>query len=80
MGWIDRSWFEFDLQNIMLLPASVGAEFRTTISMEYSGGVFSSTDLASLLAIAAGLGWASGIRLYSTLFVVGLAGRLGCLA
>ncbi len=45
--------------------------------MEYSNGVFSSTDLASLLAISAGLGWASGIRLYSTLFVVGLAGRLG---
>jgi hypothetical protein len=34
-------------------------------------------DLAGLLAIAAGLGWASGIRLYSTLFVVGLAGKLG---
>ncbi len=34
-------------------------------------------DLAGLLAIAAGLGWASGLRLYTTLFVVGLAGRLG---
>jgi hypothetical protein len=34
-------------------------------------------DLAGLLAIAAGLGWASGIRLYSTLFVLGLAGKLG---
>lgn len=33
-------------------------------------------DLAGLLATAAGLGWASGIRLYATLFVVGLAGRL----
>lgn len=33
-------------------------------------------DLAGLLAIAAGLGWASGMRLYATLFVVGLAGRL----
>lgn len=77
MEWIDRNWLELDLQNIMLLPASVGAQFRIAISMEYSSGVFSSTDLASLLAIAAGLGWASGIRLYSTLFVVGLAGRLG---
>ena len=49
--------------------------------MEYSSGVvFSSADLTSLLAIAAGLGWASGIRLYSTLFVVGLAGRLGWVA
>jgi hypothetical protein len=34
-------------------------------------------DLAGLLALAAGLGWASGLRLYTTLFVVGLAGRMG---
>ena len=34
-------------------------------------------DLVALLALAAGLGWASGVRLYTTLFVVGLAGRLG---
>ena len=34
-------------------------------------------DLAALLALAAGLGWASGLRLYTTLFVVGLAGRMG---
>ena len=34
-------------------------------------------DLAALLALAAGLGWASGLRLYTTLFVVGVAGRLG---
>lgn len=37
-------------------------------------------DLAGLLALAAGLGWASGLRLYTTLFVVGLAGRLGWIA
>ena len=34
-------------------------------------------DFAGLLALAAGLGWASGLRLYATLFVVGIAGRLG---
>ena len=34
-------------------------------------------DLAGLLALAAGLGWASGLRLYTTVFVVGMAGRLG---
>ncbi|MDO8789911.1 MAG: DUF4126 domain-containing protein [Sulfuritalea sp.] len=34
-------------------------------------------DFAGLLALAAGLGWASGFRLYTTLFVVGLAGHLG---
>jgi len=48
--------------------------------MEYSLGALSSPDLSGLLAIAAGLGWASGVRLYSTLFVVGLAGRLGWVA
>ncbi|MCF8152014.1 MAG: DUF4126 domain-containing protein [Burkholderiaceae bacterium] len=34
-------------------------------------------DLAGLLALAAGLGWASGLRLYATLFVIGMAGQLG---
>ena len=33
-----------------------------------------------LLALAAALGWASGMRLYATVFIVGLAGRLGWLA
>jgi hypothetical protein len=36
-------------------------------------------DLSALLALAMGLGWASGVRLYTTLFVVGLAGKLGWL-
>jgi hypothetical protein len=34
-------------------------------------------DLAQLLALAAALGFASGIRLYALLFVMGLAGHLG---
>jgi len=34
-------------------------------------------DFVGLLALAAGLGWASGFRLYTTLFVIGLAGQLG---
>lgn len=33
-------------------------------------------DLPGLLALAAGIGWASGLRLYTVLFVIGLAGRL----
>lgn len=37
-------------------------------------------DLAGLLALAAGLGWASGLRLYTALFVVGMAGHLGWVA
>jgi len=33
-------------------------------------------DLPALLALAAALGWASGLRLYAVVFVVGLAGAL----
>ncbi len=35
--------------------------------------------LPHLLALAAALGWASGMRLYATVFIVGLAGRMGWL-
>lgn len=34
-------------------------------------------DTPQLLAIAAALGWASGLRLYAVLFLTGLAGALG---
>jgi hypothetical protein len=34
-------------------------------------------DTAGLVAIAAGLGWASGLRLYAVVFLTGLAGALG---
>src|ERR1700712_1596984 len=34
-------------------------------------------DTASLLAIAAALGWASGLRLYAVVFITGIAGYLG---
>jgi hypothetical protein len=34
-------------------------------------------DMASLLALAAALGWASGLRLYAVVFMVGVAGLLG---
>ena len=34
-------------------------------------------DTASLLAIAAALGWASGLRLYAVVFLTGIAGLLG---
>lgn len=37
-------------------------------------------DLGGLLALAAGLGWAAGLRLYTVIFVVGMAGRLGWIA
>ncbi|HET9764576.1 MAG TPA: DUF4126 domain-containing protein, partial [Casimicrobiaceae bacterium] len=34
-------------------------------------------DTSQLLALAAALGWASGIRLYAVLFIVGGLGYLG---
>src|SRR5204862_8264971 len=34
-------------------------------------------DLTQLIAIAAALGWASGLRLYAVVFITGLAGWLG---
>lgn len=37
----------------------------------------STLDTAQLLALAAALGWASGIRLYAVLFITGAAGQLG---
>lgn len=37
-------------------------------------------DLPSLVALAAALGWASGLRLYAVVFLVGAAGQLGWVA
>ena len=37
----------------------------------------SSLDLTQLVAIAAALGWASGLRLYAVVFITGMAGWLG---
>ena len=37
-------------------------------------------DTPQLLAIAAALGWASGLRLYAVLFLTGIAGHLGWVA
>ena len=34
-------------------------------------------DTTQLMAIAAGLGWASGLRLYAVVFLTGLAGFMG---
>ena len=38
-----------------------------------------SMDMAQLLALAAALGWASGIRLYAVVFITGMAGWMGWL-
>jgi hypothetical protein len=48
-----------------------------------AGGVLATNtktmDMAQLMALAAALGWASGIRLYLVVFITGLAGMLGWL-
>ncbi|SDO94251.1 protein of unknown function [Rhodoferax sp. OV413] len=44
-----------------------------------SAAVTALADLPALLALAAALGWASGIRLYAVVFVTGMAGVLGWL-
>jgi Domain of unknown function (DUF4126) len=48
-----------------------------------AGGVLASNtktmDMAQLMAMAAALGWASGIRLYLVVFITGMAGMLGWL-
>ncbi len=41
------------------------------------GSATAQLDMTSLLALAAALGWASGLRLYLVVFVVGLSGALG---
>lgn len=41
--------------------------------------IASQLDMASLLALAAALGWASGFRLYMVTFLIGAAGFLGWL-
>lgn len=40
------------------------------------GQALGTMDMTSLLALAAALGWASGLRLYAVVFVTGLAGYL----
>ncbi|MBF6629960.1 MAG: DUF4126 domain-containing protein [Comamonas sp.] len=48
------------------------SEVANTVGQATSG-----MDMASLLALAAALGWASGFRLYIVVFLVGLLGAFG---
>lgn len=51
-----------------------------TVGPEAGGVLTANTktmDMAQLMALAAALGWASGIRLYLVVFITGLAGSLG---
>lgn len=42
-----------------------------------AGKALGGMDMAGLVALAAALGWASGLRLYLVVFITGLAGYLG---
>ena len=48
---------------------------RSTLLVRMAGST--TMDTIQTVALAAGLSWASGIRLYAALFVVGLGGALG---
>ena len=61
------------LQNIWHAMAGPGS---AAISGVVAKGA-QSMDMAQLLALAAALGWASGLRLYAVVFITGLAGWLG---
>jgi hypothetical protein len=45
-----------------------------------AGRTMSGMDMTSLIALAAALGWASGLRLYLAVFLTGLAGAMGWIA
>ncbi len=59
------------------LQALLHSGARTTADALAQGSA--QLDLPALLALAAALGWASGIRLYAVVFATGLAGLLGWL-
>lgn len=48
--------------------------------IEQVGQALGGMDMSHLLALAAALGWASGLRLYAVVFVLGLAGAMDWLA
>ncbi len=55
-------------------------QYWQTITGTVSGAVQHGTqsmDMPALLALAAALGWASGLRLYAVVFMTGLAGVMG---
>jgi hypothetical protein len=61
----------------MNLP-QVGAQLGTQVAQGV-GAAAQHLDFTHLLALAAALGWASGLRLYAVVFLTGLAGQLGWL-
>ncbi len=58
---------------------SLSAIWQSSLASATSGlqGSVSAMDMPALLALAAALGWASGLRLYAVLFIAGGAGLVG---
>ena len=61
------------------MPESWFAIWQSSLASVSNGlnGSVSSMDMPALLALAAALGWASGLRLYAVLFIAGGAGLVG---
>ncbi|MBL8324865.1 MAG: DUF4126 domain-containing protein [Rubrivivax sp.] len=57
-----------DLPTVTNLGTQIGSQLGSQIN---------ALDLAQLAALAAALGWASGLRLYAVVFITGAAGYLG---
>jgi hypothetical protein len=57
---------------------SSGGEVAGTLG-QGAGEMLKKMDTPALLALAAALGWASGVRLYLVVFLVGIAGAVGAL-
>jgi hypothetical protein len=60
------------LQQLMANLFSSGGDVAAS-----TGKVMGAMDMAGLAALAAALGWASGIRLYLVVFITGMAGYFG---
>ncbi|MGN1056056.1 MAG: DUF4126 domain-containing protein [Comamonas sp.] len=75
LQWLHRIGLHPDRDTVERAGSAVldsASGVATTVSQAASG-----MDMASLLALAAALGWASGFRLYIVVFLVGLLGAVG---
>ena len=60
--------------------AAQRVEQGAQVASNVASGALAQLDMSGLLALAAALGWASGLRLYAVVFAIGGAGALGWVA
>lgn len=75
LQWLHTIGLHPDREAVERAGAAVldsASDVATTVSQAASG-----MDMASLLALSAALGWASGFRLYIVVFLVGMLGATG---